>query len=281
MNVGTTLNTPLHPTQLYDAGAELLILIYLLATERRGRPFPGRTFWMYMVLYGVSRFIIEFYRGDDRGMIFGISTSQVRLARHRAARVRHAHPASPKSRRVDGSRAAAKRSSPAAETQAGVSTCFWPNVCRTSRARRSSVSSPTAACTRVVTPRKRRSQSRRDLSSTSRFRRLVPATPVAEALPLSILFDDDDIVVVDKPAGMVVHPGAGHAGGTLVNALLHHVSGLSGIGGTARPGIVHRLDRGTSGVMVIAKHDRAHRDLTRQFHDREVGKITSRSSGAR
>jgi phosphatidylglycerol:prolipoprotein diacylglycerol transferase len=76
MNVGTTLNTPLHPTQLYDAGAELLILIYLLVTERRGRPFPGRTFWMYMVLYGVSRFIIEFYRGDDRGMIFGISTSQ-------------------------------------------------------------------------------------------------------------------------------------------------------------------------------------------------------------
>ncbi len=99
-----------------------------------------------------------------------------------------------------------------------------------------------------------------------------PATPAPEALPLPILYEDDDIVVVDKPAGMVVHPAAGHARGTLVNALLHHVGGLSGIGGEARPGIVHRLDRGTTGVMVVAKHDRAHRELARQFHDREVGK---------
>ena len=98
------------------------------------------------------------------------------------------------------------------------------------------------------------------------------AVPRAEALPLTILYEDDDLVVVDKPAGMVVHPAAGHAAGTLVNALLHHVNGLSGIGGEARPGIVHRLDRGTSGVMVVAKHDRAHRELARQFHDREVGK---------
>jgi 23S rRNA pseudouridine1911/1915/1917 synthase len=100
-----------------------------------------------------------------------------------------------------------------------------------------------------------------------------PATPSPEALPLSILHDDEDIVVIDKPAGMVVHPAAGHATGTLVNALLHHVGGLSGIGGVGRPGIVHRLDRGTSGVMIIAKHDRAHRKLARQFHDREVGKV--------
>ena len=99
-----------------------------------------------------------------------------------------------------------------------------------------------------------------------------PAVPRAEALPLTILYEDDDLVVVDKPAGMVVHPAAGHAAGTLVNALLHHVTGLSGIGGETRPGIVHRLDRGTSGVMVVAKHDRAHRELARQFHDREVGK---------
>jgi 23S rRNA pseudouridine1911/1915/1917 synthase len=99
-----------------------------------------------------------------------------------------------------------------------------------------------------------------------------PATPAPEPLPLKILYDDADIVVVDKPAGMVVHPAAGHKTGTLVNALLHHVRGLSGIGGTERPGIVHRLDRGTSGVMIVAKHDRAHRDLARQFHDREVEK---------
>ena len=94
----------------------------------------------------------------------------------------------------------------------------------------------------------------------------------AEALPLPILYQDADIIVVDKPAGMVVHPAAGHESGTLVNALLHHVDDLSGIGGEIRPGIVHRLDRGTSGLMVVAKNDAAHEELSRQFHDREVEK---------
>jgi phosphatidylglycerol:prolipoprotein diacylglycerol transferase len=75
-NVGTPLGIPLHPTQIYEAAAELLILVFLLATERKGRPFAGRTFWSYMFLYAVSRFIIEFYRGDPRGMIMGFSTSQ-------------------------------------------------------------------------------------------------------------------------------------------------------------------------------------------------------------
>ena len=100
----------------------------------------------------------------------------------------------------------------------------------------------------------------------------VEAGPQAEALPLQILYQDRDVIVVDKPAGMVVHPAAGHASGTLVNALLHHVEDLSGIGGEKRPGIVHRLDRGTSGLMVIAKNDAAHEELARQFHDREVEK---------
>ena len=75
-NVGTPINRPLHPTQLYEAGAELLILAILLATERKGRPYPGRTFWGYMLLYGISRFVIEFYRGDIRGTIGMFSTSQ-------------------------------------------------------------------------------------------------------------------------------------------------------------------------------------------------------------
>jgi 23S rRNA pseudouridine1911/1915/1917 synthase len=100
----------------------------------------------------------------------------------------------------------------------------------------------------------------------------VDPVPRPEALPLPILYQDRDVIVVDKPAGMVVHPAAGHEGGTLVNALLHHVDDLSGIGGEKRPGIVHRLDRGTSGLMVIAKNDRAHAELSRQFHDREVEK---------
>ena len=98
------------------------------------------------------------------------------------------------------------------------------------------------------------------------------AVPEPEALPLRIVFEDRELVVLDKPAGMVVHPGAGHSGGTLVNALLHHVRDLSGVGGELRPGIVHRLDRGTSGLMVVAKNDRAHQELARQFADREVEK---------
>jgi 23S rRNA pseudouridine1911/1915/1917 synthase len=99
-----------------------------------------------------------------------------------------------------------------------------------------------------------------------------PSTAVAEDLPLTMLYEDSDLVVIDKAAGMVVHPAAGHTSGTLVNALLHHVDDLSGIGGELRPGIVHRLDRGTSGVMVAAKNDTAHQELSRQFHDREVEK---------
>ena len=93
-----------------------------------------------------------------------------------------------------------------------------------------------------------------------------------EAVPLEIVYQDADVAVLNKPAGLVVHPGAGHPSGTLVNALLHHITDLSGIGGESRPGIVHRLDRGTSGVMVIAKNDASHQELSRQFQDREVEK---------
>jgi 23S rRNA pseudouridine1911/1915/1917 synthase len=87
----------------------------------------------------------------------------------------------------------------------------------------------------------------------------------AECLPLSILYEDADLLVIDKPAGMVVHPGAGNYSGTLVNALLHHCSDMGGIGGVLRPGIVHRLDKNTSGVLVVAKNDLAHRHLSEQF----------------
>jgi 23S rRNA pseudouridine1911/1915/1917 synthase len=100
----------------------------------------------------------------------------------------------------------------------------------------------------------------------------IDARPQPEALPLPVIYQDHDVIVVDKPAGMVVHPAAGHASGTLVNALLHHIDDLSGIGGERRPGIVHRLDRGTSGLMVVAKHDAAHEELARQFRDREIEK---------
>jgi 23S rRNA pseudouridine1911/1915/1917 synthase len=99
-----------------------------------------------------------------------------------------------------------------------------------------------------------------------------PLRAEAEELPLEILYEDQDVVVVNKAAGVVVHAGAGHSRGTLVNALLHHFGTLSAINGDLRPGIVHRLDRETSGVLVVARTDRAHQSLARQFHDREVEK---------
>ncbi len=103
---------------------------------------------------------------------------------------------------------------------------------------------------------------------------LAPLQAEPEELPLKILYQDDDVVVVDKPAGMVVHAGAGHSRGTLVNALLHHFGTLSSLSGDdLRPGIVHRLDRETSGVMVVARTDEAHQSLATQFHARKVEKI--------
>lgn len=93
----------------------------------------------------------------------------------------------------------------------------------------------------------------------------VPAEPAPEDIPLSVLFEDDDLLALDKPAGLVVHPAPGHLTGTLVNALLHHCPALGGIGGVARPGIVHRLDQDTSGVMVVAKSQRAMDVLAREF----------------
>ncbi len=96
----------------------------------------------------------------------------------------------------------------------------------------------------------------------------VPAVPEPEDIPLSVIYEDEDILVIDKPAGMVVHPAPGHFTGTLVNALLHHCPNLSGIGGVARPGIVHRLDQDTSGVMAIAKSELAMAALVKAFSSR-------------
>ena len=100
----------------------------------------------------------------------------------------------------------------------------------------------------------------------------VTGAPEPEEIPLAILYEDPHVVVVDKPAGMVVHPSPGHPSGTLVNALLAHCKDLSGIGGVARPGIVHRLDVGTTGVIVVAKNDHAHHYLAEQFQARRVKK---------
>jgi 23S rRNA pseudouridine1911/1915/1917 synthase len=104
-----------------------------------------------------------------------------------------------------------------------------------------------------------------------------PLKAIAEEIPLDIVYEDDDLAVINKPAGMMVHAGAGASDdarnrGTLVNALLHHLGSLSGVGGALRPGIVHRLDKETSGLIVVAKNDEAHRKLSAQFAAREVKK---------
>jgi 23S rRNA pseudouridine1911/1915/1917 synthase len=101
-----------------------------------------------------------------------------------------------------------------------------------------------------------------------------PAKPEGEDIPLDIVHEDDALIVIDKPKGLVVHPAAGHATGTLVNALIAHCGdSLSGIGGVKRPGIVHRLDKDTTGLMVVAKTDRAHRALSKQFENKSEGPL--------
>jgi 23S rRNA pseudouridine1911/1915/1917 synthase len=103
---------------------------------------------------------------------------------------------------------------------------------------------------------------------------LESAVPLPENIPLDIVFEDEDVIVLNKPAGMVVHPAAGHAGGTLVNALLYHCGDtLSGINGVRRPGIVHRLDKDTSGLMMVAKNDLAHHALVEQLQDRSLSRV--------
>jgi 23S rRNA pseudouridine1911/1915/1917 synthase len=100
-----------------------------------------------------------------------------------------------------------------------------------------------------------------------------PLSLIPESLPLTILYEDSSIIVIDKPPGMVVHPAYGNPSGTLVNALLYHCKDLGGINGVLRPGIVHRLDKDTSGVMVVAKDDEAYHQLTKQFKNRTVEKV--------
>lgn len=119
------------------------------------------------------------------------------------------------------------------------------------------------------------SEPSRSVKQGERYKITIPdaedATPTPEAIPLSVVFEDEDLIVINKPVGMVVHPAPGNATGTLVNALLHHCRGsLSGIGGVRRPGIVHRIDKDTSGLMVAAKSDAAHQGLAKQFADHSI-----------
>jgi len=100
-----------------------------------------------------------------------------------------------------------------------------------------------------------------------------PLDVIAENIPLKIIYEDECLIVVDKPAGMVVHPAPGHTNGTLVNALLYHCKDLTGIGGVERPGIVHRLDKDTSGIVAVAKTESTFKSIATQFHDRKIKKV--------
>jgi 23S rRNA pseudouridine1911/1915/1917 synthase len=123
-----------------------------------------------------------------------------------------------------------------------------------------------------VVPRKAGLTLRGNEKVTVRVPPPAPAAEKAEPIPLDIVYEDDDLMVIDKPPGMVVHPAAGHRSGTLVNAVLAHAPGMAGVGGERRPGIVHRLDKDTSGLIVVAKNDTTHRLLQAQFKQRTVEK---------
>jgi 23S rRNA pseudouridine1911/1915/1917 synthase len=102
---------------------------------------------------------------------------------------------------------------------------------------------------------------------------LTSLTLIPEPIPLDIIFEDDDLLIINKQQGMVVHPSAGHTSGTLVHALLHHCKDLSGIHGTLRPGIVHRIDKDTSGLIIVAKHDQSHQFLAAQLKDHSLSRV--------
>lgn len=102
---------------------------------------------------------------------------------------------------------------------------------------------------------------------------LPPTSLIAEDIPITVVYEDSDVLVIDKPAGMVVHPAAGNWSGTLANALLKHIPDIAGVGESGRPGIVHRLDKETSGLMMVAKNTSAHRNLSKQIKDRYITKV--------
>ena len=284
-NVGTPLDVPLHPTQLYEAGAEALIL-RAAARDREAGPAVSRA--------GRSGCTCCSTRSRATS---SRSSAAIRAARSASSRRRSSFRSSSRRSRWPCSSTSARRQAPNAEARAkssaaadraltmpltvpgtetatasasiGFSSRCWPSQSRSQiqrlikeghvqvAGRAAKANQPVKAGQQVM---RRRPRAGRPGAAARRRCRCRSSTRTTTS------------IVVDKPAGMVVHPAAGHASGTLVNALLHHVDDLSGIGGEKRPGIVHRLDRGTSGLMVVAKHDAAHEELARQFHDREVEK---------
>ena len=308
--VGTPMDTPVHPSQLYESFAAFLLFLFLLWLAPRKR-FDGQVVLAYVALYSAVRFGLEFLRGDpDRGSWFGGTAVHLPAHRHRpAARGRACScPAFAGPARSQRPRTVVCHSEELRPCRATRN----PQSRRPNAAERHDlVVGPGATDETLVvgaeaTGRRLDSWLAQRLPSLSRARlqaliveghvlldgararasaRLragqaarvhvpapAPAVPQAEDIPIAVVHEDAHLVVVNKPAGLVVHPGAGTPGGTLVNALLGHVRDLSGVGGVLRPGIVHRLDKGTSGLLVVAKDDETHRSLVRQFAGRTVEK---------
>ena len=295
-NVGTPLGMSAAPDAALRGGAELLILVLAARHRARGPPFAGRTFWVYIAALRRLALRHRVLPRRPARLHDGLLDVAVHLAGPGAARDRHARSLLWRQARRPRPKPCRRRGPRPAETQerdtsgltrtvlvvpAGTTGLTGPTrdgPVRAAGDRRRRRPAPRPFPRRagpgfsrsqiqrlirdgVVTRRRTRREGQlarpRGRSwSRATCRRQAPAQPLPENLPLDVLYEDADLVVVNKPAGMVVHPAPGHAGGTLVNALLHHVDDLSGIGGELRPGIVHRLDRGTSGVMVVGQERR-------------------------
>ena len=267
---------PLHPTQIYLSINAFLIFLILQWAYRR-KTFDGEVFWLYVLLYAITRGILEIWRGDlVRGFVIPgiLSTSQfIGLLAGRRWRDRHAvlTRAAP--------RAAQRRNDPCSAgsrwdprpPEPGSTSFSRPPARDLSRSRIQKLIEEGAVRIDGAVPKRSHTvRAGEEVSVEVPEPRAVALE--AEDIPLSILYEDEHLIAIDKPPGLVVHPSPGHCSGTLVNALLHHVRDLAGIGGELRPGIVHRLDRDTSGVLLVAKTDLAHQMLSRQMRRRTLGK---------
>ena len=278
-NVGVPLDVPLHPTQIYEALGTLVLCVLLLVLERRR--YSGETFVRYLFGYALLRFVIELFRGDPRG---SVSRRDVDVAVHRPLRRRR------------GGRALGPAPQDGALARRRVTDALRPR--RTIRADRGDAGErldrvllrhlndlPEASRTKIqewieggyVSIGGRRPKKISEKVKTGdEIQVHLPAPPpprpdlVAQDIPLSVLFEDSEILVLNKPPGLVVHPAVGHRDGTLVNALLHRSKEWAGP--ADRPGLVHRLDKDTSGVLVVAKTERAMAVLGKAIKERFLEK---------
>lgn len=275
---GTPLGNALHPAQLYESGCDFLIFLFLLWLARHQR-FTGELFAAYAILYGVARGIIEFFRGDpDRTLLAGGAFSLMQVASLFLVGVgiwmfvqlgqKISWPRFPTSwSSVDKKNFVVGKEDSGERLDRYVAARL-PEISRTRLQELIADGSLLVNGGAAKRSHQVREGDKIEVLPSDR----PPAAATPENIPLAIVYEDNDVIVVNKPAGMLVHAGAGQSHGTLVNALLHYRTQLSTTGGGLRPGIVHRLDRGTSGTLIVARSDRAHQNLADQFRARKIEK---------